>query len=109
MTTKLLYAGGQLSQFHFNGTGGNKVKFHVIYRNGSELMASKTKPTNYEAAKSVIAIGETVSVSEIIDRLITKGRREIPTSRSLAIKLRRDNSFIITANGRGPTLFTRQL
>jgi hypothetical protein len=71
-------------------------------------MASKTKPTNYEAAKSVIEIGETITVSEIIDRLITKGRREIPTSRSLAIKLRRDISFSIIDNGRGPTLFTRQ-
>tara|TARA_A100001201_G_scaffold29312_1_gene31665 strand:- start:11312 stop:11539 length:228 start_codon:yes stop_codon:yes gene_type:complete len=68
---------------------------------------SKTKPTNYQAAVSVIEIGETVTVGEIIDRLITRGRREIPTSRSLAIKLRRDNSFKVEDNGRGPTLFTR--
>jgi len=67
---------------------------------------SKTKPTNYQAAVSVIDIGETVTVSEIIDRLIT---REIPTSRSLAIKLRRDGSFVVEDNGRGPTLFTRCL
>ncbi len=70
---------------------------------------SKTKPTNYEAAVSVISIVETVTVSEIIDRLITRGRREIPTSRSLAIKLRRDRSFDVEDNGRGPTLFTRCL
>ena len=68
---------------------------------------SKTKPTNYQAAVSVIEIGETVTVGEIIDRLITRGRREIPTSRSLAIKLRRDHSFEVEDNGRGPTLFTR--
>ena len=55
----------------------------------------------------MIKIGETVTVGEIIDRLITRGRREIPTSRSLAIKLRRDNSFEVEDNGRGPTLFTR--
>ena len=67
---------------------------------------SKTKPTNYQAAVSVIKIGETVTVGEIIDRLITRGRREIPTSRSLAIKLRRDNSFEVEDNGHGHSFYS---
>jgi len=68
---------------------------------------SKTKPTNYQAAVSVIDIGETVTVSEIIDRLITRGRREIPTKRSLSAKMKKDPDFIVISNQRGPTIFQR--
>jgi len=70
------------------------------------MTLSRTKPTNYEAAKSVMKPGEVLTVSEIIDRLITRGRREIPTSRSLAIKLRHDAQISVVDNGRGPTLYT---
>ena len=36
----------------------------------------RTKPTNFEAAKAVIEIGEEVTADVIIDRLIDSGRRE---------------------------------
>ncbi len=69
----------------------------------------KTKPTNFEAAKSVIQIGEEITAEEIISRLLDKGRREIPTKKSIAVKFRNDKSFTIRKDGRGPTLFRRIL
>ena len=69
----------------------------------------KTKPTNFEAAKSVIAIGEEITADEIINRLLDKGRREIPTKKSISVKFRNDKSFEIKKEGRGPTMFRRIL
>ena len=69
----------------------------------------KTKPTNFEAAKSVILIGEEVTADEIINRLLDKGRREIPTKKSIAVKFRNDKCFEISRAGRGPTVFKRIL
>ena len=69
----------------------------------------KTKPTNFEAAKAVIEIGEEITAEEIINRLLNKGRREIPTKKSIAVKFRSDKSFTIRKKGRGPTLFKRIL
>ena len=69
----------------------------------------KTKPTNFEAAKAVIQIGEEVTADEIINRLLDKGRREIPTKKSIAVKFRNDKSFEISKVGRGPTIFKRIL
>ncbi len=67
----------------------------------------KTKPTNFEAAKNVISIGEEVTAEQIIGRLMDLGRREIPTKKSIAVKFRSDKSFIIKKDGRGPTIFKR--
>ena len=69
----------------------------------------KTKPTNFEAAKAVIESGEEITAEEIINRLLNKGRREIPTKKSIAVKFRSDKSFTIRKEGRGPTLFRRIL
>tara|TARA_Y100000389_G_scaffold205136_1_gene263825 strand:- start:13942 stop:14154 length:213 start_codon:yes stop_codon:yes gene_type:complete len=67
----------------------------------------KTKPTNFEAAKKVIAIGEEVTAEQIITRMMDLGRREIPTKKSIAVKFRSDKSFIVKKDGRGPTIFKR--
>lgn len=69
----------------------------------------RTKPTNFEAAKAVIEIGEEITADEIIDRLLTVGRREIPTKKSLSVKFRNDKCFIVSKVGRGPTVFKRIL
>tara|TARA_R110000824_G_scaffold5793_8_gene26678 strand:+ start:8012 stop:8236 length:225 start_codon:yes stop_codon:yes gene_type:complete len=69
----------------------------------------KTKPTNFEAAKAVIEIGEEVTADEIIDRLLTVGRREIPTKKSISVKFRNDRCFAVKKIGRGPTIFKRIL
>ena len=67
----------------------------------------RTKPTNFEAAKNVIKIGEEVTADQIIQRMMDGGRREIPTKKSIAVKFRNDKSFIIRKEGRGPTIFKR--
>ena len=67
----------------------------------------KTKPTNFEAAKAVIEIGEEVTADEIIDRLLKAGRREIPTKKSISVKFRNDKCFVVHKVGRGPTIFKR--
>jgi hypothetical protein len=69
----------------------------------------RTKPTNFEAAKSVIKIGEEITADEIINRMIDMGRREIPTKKSISVKFRNDKSFEIRKEGRGPTIFKRIL
>jgi hypothetical protein len=69
----------------------------------------RTKPTNFEAAKSVIQIGEEVTADEIINRMLNLGRREVPTKKSISVKFRTDKSFEIKKNGRGPTIFKRIL
>ena len=55
----------------------------------------RTKPTNFEAAKSVIKIGEEITADEIINRMIDMGRREIPTKKSISVKFRNDKCFEI--------------
>jgi hypothetical protein len=67
----------------------------------------RTKPTNFEAAKSVIAVGEEITAEEIINRLIDNGRREIPTKKSISVKFRNDKDFETRKEGRGPTIFKR--
>jgi len=67
----------------------------------------RTKPTNFEAAKNVIQIGEEVTADQIIQRMIDGGRREIPTKKSIAVKFRNEKCFIIRKEGRGPTIFKR--
>ena len=69
----------------------------------------RTKPTNFEAAKAVIGIGEEVTADEIIDRLLDSGRREIPTKKSISVKFRNDRCFVVKKIGRGPTIFKRIL
>lgn len=79
----------------------------VSLHRGRDIM--KTKPTNFEAAKSVINIGEEITADEIINRLLNRGRREIPTKKSISVKFRNDKSFEIKKEGRGPTVFRRIL
>tara|TARA_R110002020_G_scaffold21782_10_gene73871 strand:- start:802 stop:1014 length:213 start_codon:yes stop_codon:yes gene_type:complete len=69
----------------------------------------RTKPTNFEAAKAVVCIGEEVTADEIIDRMINLGRREIPTKKSISVKFRNDKCFVVKKIGRGPTIFKRIL
>lgn len=73
------------------------------------MMNKKTKPTNYEAAKLMVKLEEEITARAIIDRLIDKGRKEIPTNRSLAAKLKKDKDFIVieTNSSKGPTVFKR--
>lgn len=72
-------------------------------------MKRRTKPTNYEAAKLMVKIEEEITAKVIIDRLIDKGRKEVPTNRSLAAKLKKDKDFIVvqTNSSKGPTVFKR--
>ena len=63
----------------------------------------KTKPTNYEAAKRTVIVGEKVTAENMVTRLIENRRREIPTKRSLSAKM----NFIVISNQRGPTIFQR--
>lgn len=69
----------------------------------------RTKPTNYQAAKAVILIQEEFTAAAIVDRLLSAGRREVPTKRSLAAKFKKDKDFIVVRkNGSsGPTIFKR--
>ena len=46
---------------------------------------------------------------KFINRLLNKGRREIPTKKSISVKFRNDKSFEIKKVGRGPTIFKRIL
>jgi len=71
------------------------------------VIIMRTKPTNFEAAKNVIQIGEEVTADQIIQRMIDGGRREIPTKKSIAVKFRNEKCFIIRKEGRGPTIFKR--
>lgn len=49
-----------------------------------------SKPTNYEAAKSMVSIGEEVTSAHVIDRLIGTGRREVPSRRQLSALMKKD-------------------
>lgn len=69
----------------------------------------RSKPTSYQAAKSLIDIHEEITAKTVIDRMVSLGRKEIPTNRSLAAKLKNDSDFIVVRpNGsQGPTVFKR--
>jgi hypothetical protein len=69
----------------------------------------RSKPTSYQAAKSLITIDEEITAKTVIDRMVSLGRKEIPTNRSLAAKLKNDSDFIVVRpNGsQGPTVFKR--
>jgi hypothetical protein len=67
----------------------------------------QTKPTNYEAAKRLVAVGETVTAEVMVGRLIESRRREIPTKRSLSAKMQKDPDFVVFKTKRGPTEFMR--
>ena len=71
------------------------------------MIIMRTKPTNFEAAKNVIQIGEEVTADQIIQRMLESVRREIPTKKSIAVKFRNEKCFIIRKEGRGPTIFKR--
>lgn len=71
------------------------------------VIVMKTKPTNFEAAKSVIPLGEGITAQQIIDRLLTSGRREIPTKKAIAVKFRCDPDIKTVKEGRNATLFYR--
>jgi len=67
----------------------------------------RTKPTNYEAAKRTVTVGEKVTAENMVERLIDNRRREIPTKRSLAANMKKDKDFIVVSTSRGPTVFQR--
>tara|TARA_R110000803_G_scaffold13390_2_gene37706 strand:+ start:106 stop:333 length:228 start_codon:yes stop_codon:yes gene_type:complete len=74
------------------------------------MIKMNSKPTNYQAAKSMIKIGEEVTSAHVIDRLIQTGRREVPSRRQLSALMKKDHDFIIIRrNGsKGPIVFKRQ-
>ncbi|MHA1289656.1 MAG: hypothetical protein ACTSPB_19895 [Candidatus Thorarchaeota archaeon] len=69
----------------------------------------RSKPTSYQAAKSLVIINEEITAKTVIDRMVSLGRKEIPTNRSLAAKMKNDSDFIVVRpNGsQGPTVFKR--
>ncbi len=72
------------------------------------LITMTTKPTNFEAAKSVMKIGEWITADQIICRLLDIGRREMPTKKAIAVKFKTDPDIKIIKKGREPTLFTKR-
>ena len=69
----------------------------------------RSKPTSYQAAKSLVQLDEELTAKTVIERMVTLGRKEIPTNRSLAAKMKNDSDFIVVRpNGsQGPTVFKR--
>jgi len=68
-----------------------------------------SKPTNYEAAKSMVHIGEEVTSANVIDRLIGTGRREVPSRRQLSALMKKDPDFaVLPRQGKGPIVFRRR-
>ena len=69
-----------------------------------------SKPTNYEAAKAMVNIGDEVTSANIIDRLIDTGRREIPSRRQLSALMKKDRDFVIVTRTtkKGPIIFRRE-
>jgi len=57
-------------------------------KNGKIIRKKRSKPTSYEAAKSLVIVAEEVTAQVLIDRLIDLGRREIPTKRSLSAMMK---------------------
>jgi len=54
----------------------------------------RTKPTNYEAAKRTVTVGEEITAENMVERLIDARRREIPTKRSLSAKMKKDKERV---------------
>tara|TARA_B100000900_G_scaffold300452_1_gene259015 strand:- start:627 stop:848 length:222 start_codon:yes stop_codon:yes gene_type:complete len=71
------------------------------------MRMTRTKPTNYEAAKRMVSVGEKVTAENMVTRLIESRRREIPTKRSLSAKMKKDPDFVTIGANRGPTIFQR--
>ena len=69
----------------------------------------RSKRPSYQAAKSLVIINEEITAKTVIDRMVSLGRKEIPTNRSLAAKMKNDSDFIVVRpNGsQGPTVFKR--
>ena len=78
-------------------------------KNGKIIRKTRSKPTSYQAAKSLVIVAEEVTAQVLIDRLIDLGRREIPTKRSLSAMMKKDRDFetVPTTSSRGPTTFRR--
>lgn len=72
------------------------------------LILMRTKPTNFEAAKSVMPIGERMTADQIICRLLDIGRREIPTKKAIAVKFKTDPDIRVLKKGREPTIFIKE-
>lgn len=72
-------------------------------------MKKRTKPTSYQAAKLLVSVNEEITAKAIIDRMMTHGRKEVPTNRSLAAKLKKDKDFMVVRPNcsQGPTVFKR--
>jgi len=73
------------------------------------IRKKKSKPTSYQAAKSLVAVDEVVTAQNLVDRLIDQGRREIPTKRSLSAQMKMDRDFLAVpvATSRSPAAYKR--
>ena len=67
----------------------------------------RTKPTNFEAAKLVMGLGEKITADQIIGRMMDLGRKEIPTKKAISVKFRTDPDIEVLKSGRSATLFIR--
>jgi|TARA_B100000282_G_scaffold296172_1_gene277335 hypothetical protein len=67
----------------------------------------RTKPTNFEAAKLVMGLGEQITADQIIGRMMDLGRKEIPTKKAISVKFRTDPDIEVLKSGRSATLFIR--
>ena len=71
------------------------------------MISMRTKPTNFEAAKLVIGLGEQITADQIIGRMMDLGRKEIPTKKAISVKFRTDPDIEVLKSGRSATLFIR--
>jgi hypothetical protein len=57
----------------------------------------------------LVSVNEEITAKAIIDRMMTQGRKEVPTNRSLAAKLKKDKDFMVVRPNcsQGPTIFKR--
>ncbi len=71
------------------------------------MISMRTKPTNFEAAKLVMGLGEQITADQIIGRMMDLGRKEIPTKKAISVKFRTDPDIEVLKSGRSATLFIR--
>jgi len=71
------------------------------------VISMRTKPTNFEAAKLVMGLGEQITADQIIGRMMDLGRKEIPTKKAISVKFRTDPDIEVLKSGRSATLFIR--
>ena len=71
------------------------------------MISMRTKPTNFEAAKLVMGLGEKITADQIIGRMMDLGRKEIPTKKAISVKFRTDPDIEVLKSGRSATLFIR--